>query len=206
MRAACDVFRIMPIFSDLPTRMTKQRLLHCQQWLTAFTTTVGRGSAWLALLLVLGMVLVVVLRYGFDIGNIALQESLTYLHGGLFMLAIAYTLAEDEHVRVDVLYQRFSPRGRAGVNLLGTLFLLLPICAAIFWLSLEYVASSWREQESSANGGLPFVYLLKTLLLILPALLTVQAIAELLRHGLTLLGATPAPRVSEHDEHPEEGL
>ncbi len=54
MRAACGVFRIMPIFSDLPTRMTKQRLLHCQQWLTAFTTAIGRGSAWLALLLVLG--------------------------------------------------------------------------------------------------------------------------------------------------------
>lgn len=186
--------------------MTKQRLQHCQQGLTAFTIAIGRGSAWLALLLVLGMVLVVVLRYGFDIGNIALQESLTYLHGSLFMLAIAYTLAEDEHVRVDVLYQRFSPRGQAWVNLLGTIFLLLPVCAAIFWLSLDYVASSWREQEASANGGLPFVYLLKTLLLVLPALLTVQAIAELLRHGLTLLGAAPPARVSEHDQHPEEGL
>ena len=105
----------MPIFTDLPTIMRKQRLQHCQQGLTAFTIAIGRGSAWLALLLVLGMVLVVVLRYGFDIGNIALQESLTYLHGSLFMLAIAYTLAEDEHVRVDVLYQRFSPRGRAAV-------------------------------------------------------------------------------------------
>ena len=182
--------------------MTTRLLQRWQQWLTGFTTLVGRSSAWLALLLVLGMVLVVVLRYGFGIGNIALQESLTYLHGSLFMLAIAYTLAEDEHVRVDVLYQRFSPRGRAWVNLLGTLFLLLPVCAAIFWLSLDYVISSWREQETSANGGLPFVYLLKTLLLILPALLTVQALAELLRHSLTLLGAVPpAPQA-----HPGEGL
>ena len=179
-----------------------QQLLRWQQWLTGFTTLVGRSSAWLALLLVLGMVLVVVLRYGFGIGNIALQESLTYLHGSLFMLGIAYTLAEDEHVRVDVLYQRFSLRGRAWVNLLGTLFLLLPVCVAIFWLSLDYVASSWREQEASANGGLPFVYLLKTLLLVLPALLTVQALAEVLRHGLTLLGA--APPVPQ--DHPGEGL
>ena len=111
-----------------------QQLFRWQQRLTGFTTRVGRGSAWLALLLVLGMVLVVVLRYGFGIGNIALQESLTYLHGSLFMLGIAYTLAEDEHVRVDVLYQRFSPRGRAWVNVLGTLFLLLPVCGALFWL------------------------------------------------------------------------
>lgn len=186
--------------------MTKQNLQSGQQWLAAFTTTIGRGSAWLALLLVLGIVLVVVLRYGFNIGNIALQESLTYLHGSLFMLAIAYTLAEDEHVRVDVLYQRFSPRGQAWVNLLGTLFLLLPICVAIFWLSLDYVASSWREQEGSANGGLPYVYLLKSLLLVLPALLSVQALAELLRHGLTLLGAPLPPRTTEHEKHPEEGL
>lgn len=186
--------------------MTKQNLQNGQQWLAAFTTTIGRGCAWLALLLVLGIVLVVVLRYGFNIGNIALQESLTYLHGSLFMLAIAYTLAEDEHVRVDVLYQRFSPRGQAWVNLLGTLFLLLPICVAIFWLSLDYVASSWREQEGSANGGLPYVYLLKSLLLVLPALLSVQALAELLRHGLTLLGAPLPPRTTEHEKHPEEGL
>lgn len=180
----------------------KQSLLRWQQRLTGFTVTLGRTCAWLALLLVLGMVLVVILRYAFGIGNIALQESLTYLHGALFMLAIAYTLAEDEHVRVDVLYQRFSPRLRAWVNLLGTLFLLLPVCAAIFWLSLDYVISSWREQEGSANGGLPYVYLLKSLLLVLPALLTVQGIAELLRHGLALLGAPLPPP----EQHPEDAL
>ncbi|KGD63302.1 TRAP-type transport system small permease [Alcanivorax nanhaiticus] len=177
-------------------------LFRCQRWLTGFTTRIGQASAWLALLLVLGMVLVVALRYGFGIGNIALQESLTYLHGSLFMLAIAYTLAEDEHVRVDVLYQRFSPRTRAWVNLLGTLFLLLPLCAALFWLSLDYVLSSWREQEGSANGGLPFVYLLKSLLLILPALLSVQALSETLRQILVLLGHP----VDAPTEHPEDHL
>ncbi|MZR63012.1 TRAP transporter small permease subunit [Alcanivorax sp. DP30] len=180
----------------------KQALQRWQQRLTGFTQAIGRTTAWLALLLVLGMVLVVLLRYGLGIGNIALQESLTYLHGALFMLAIAYTLAEDEHVRVDVLYQRFSPRQRAWVNLLGTLFLLLPVCAALFWLSLDYVLSSWKEQEGSANGGLPFVYLLKSLLLVLPALLAIQGLAELLRHALTLMGAPlPAPQ-----QHPEDAL
>lgn len=176
-------------------------LLRWQRWLTGITTWVGQASAWLALLLVLGMVLVVALRYGFGIGNIALQESLTYLHGSLFMLAIAYTLAEDEHVRVDVLYQRFSPRSRAWVNLLGTLFLLLPMCAAIFWLSLDYVLSSWREQETSANGGLPVVYLLKSLLLVLPALLSIQALAELLRQTLVLLGETPKTADTHQEDH-----
>ena len=180
----------------------KLSLQRWQQRLTGFTTVIGRTAAWLALLLVLGMVLVVILRYVFGIGNIALQESLTYLHGALFMLGIAYTLAEDEHVRVDVLYQRFSPRQRAWVNLLGTLFLLLPVCAALFWLSLDYVLSSWRELETSANGGLPFVYLLKSLLLVLPVLLGIQAVAELMRHGLTLLGTPQAPPA----HHPEDSL
>ena len=180
----------------------KHTFLRWQHRLTRLTTAVGRLSAWLALFLVLGMVLVVALRYAFGIGNIALQESLTYLHGALFMLAIAYTLAEDEHVRVDVLYQRFSPRTRAWVNLQGTLFLLMPLCAALFWLSLDYVASSWREQEGSANGGLPFVYLLKSLLLVLPALLGIQALADLLRHALTLLGAPLATPTA----HPEDTL
>ncbi|MGJ3255846.1 MAG: TRAP transporter small permease subunit, partial [Alcanivorax sp.] len=75
--------------------MTTLLLQRWQQRLTGFTTLVGRGSAWLALLLVLGMVLVVVLRYGFGIGNIALEESLNYLHANLFMLGIACHPAED---------------------------------------------------------------------------------------------------------------
>ncbi|EKF74546.1 TRAP-type transport system small permease [Alcanivorax hongdengensis A-11-3] len=181
--------------------MTEQ-LQRWQQRLTRFTCAIGRTSAWLALALVLVMVAVVMLRYAFGIGNIALQESLMYLHGSLFMLGIAYTLAEDEHVRVDVFYARFRPRTRAWVNLLGTLFLLLPVCGAIFGLSLHYVTSSWHTLEGSANGGLPFLYLLKSLLLVLPVLLLVQAIAELLRHGLAVAGhPLPAPQ-----EHPGEGL
>lgn len=181
--------------------MTEQ-LQRWQQRLTRFTCAIGRTSAWLALALVLVMVAVVLLRYGFGIGNIALQESLTYLHGSLFMLGIAYTLAEDEHVRVDVFYARFSPRTKAWVNLLGTMFLLLPVCGVIFGLSLHYVYMSWHELEGSANGGLPFVYLLKSLLLVLPVLLVIQAIAELLRHGLTIAGhGLPGA-----DEHPGEGL
>lgn len=176
--------------------MTQRR----QRWqlrLTDFTRAVGHISAWFALALVGIMVLVVVLRYGFDIGNTALQESLLYFHGALLTLGMAYTLAEDGHVRVDVFYRRFKPRTRAWVNLLGTLLLLLPVCGVIFWLSLDYVLSSWREGETSANGGLPFVYLLKTLLLVLPLLLTVQAVAELLRYSLILTGDNGSPEI--HD-------
>lgn len=182
--------------------MTQQRFQHLERWrqrLTAFTCGVGHLCAWFSLAMVLLTVLVVVLRYGFGIGSIALQESITYLHGALFMLGAAYALALDEHVRVDVFYQHFSPRRRALVNVLGTLFLLLPVCAAIFGLSFEYVMHSWAGLERSDNGGLPLVFVLKSLLLVLPALLTVQAMAELIRHGLTLAGATP-PQDDLEDE------
>ncbi|MCU5786600.1 TRAP-type transport system small permease [Alcanivorax marinus] len=170
-----------------------------QRRLTAFTCGVGHCCAWFAIAMVLLMVLVVVLRYGFGIGNIALQESITYLHGALFMLGAAYTLALDEHVRVDVFYQHFSPRRKALVNLLGTLLLLLPLCVAIFTLCLHYVLNSWAGLEASDNGGLPLVFMLKSLLLALPALLTLQAVAELIHAGLTLAGAD-APEPVQHDE------
>ncbi|MEO1900578.1 MAG: TRAP transporter small permease subunit [Alcanivorax sp.] len=177
----------------------QQALMRWQRRLTAFTCGVGHCCAWFAIAMVLLMVLVVVLRYGFGIGNIALQESITYLHGALFMLGAAYTLALDEHVRVDVFYQHFSPRRKALVNLLGTLLLLLPLCVAIFTLCLHYVLNSWAGLEASDNGGLPLVFVLKSLLLALPALLTLQAVAELIHAGLTLAGAD-APEPVQHDE------
>ena len=99
----------------------------------------GQASAWLSLLMVLVTFLVVVLRYAFDQGSIALQESVTYMHASLFMLAIAYTLGRDGHVRVDILYQRLSQRGRAWVDLAGTLLLLVPVCLLILWLGWDYV-------------------------------------------------------------------
>ena len=147
----------------------------------------GHAISWLALGMVLVTMAIVVLRYGFGYGNIALQESVLYMHGALFMVGIAYTLARDEHVRVDILYRRFSPRTRAWVNLLGTLVFLLPLCIFFFWYSLDYVTTSWARREGSGDaGGLPWLYVFKTLLLVMPTLLLNQGIVELLRAWLTL--------------------
>lgn len=151
----------------------------------------GRGIAWLTLFMVAITFLVVVLRYLFNLGWIAMQESVIYLHALVFMLGAAYTLKHEGHVRVDIFYRTMSARGRAWVDLLGTLLLLLPVCGFIFWISLDYVLSSWSLLEGSREaGGLPWVYLLKTALLLMPALLIVQGIGELVRSGLVLLGRT----------------
>lgn len=162
---------------------------------------IGRAVAWLTLLMVIITFTVVVLRYGFDQGSIAMQESVMYLHALNFMLGAAYTLKHDAHVRVDIFYQQMGPRGRAGVDLFGTLLLLLPVCGFIFWTSWDYVAAAWAVQESSGEaGGLPFVYLLKSLLLLMPSLLMIQAAVIIVNATLILQGK---PGLLEHDRERE---
>ncbi|WP_448569672.1 TRAP transporter small permease subunit [Thalassotalea ganghwensis] len=152
-----------------------------------FTDLTGRAIAWLTLLMVVLSFLIVLLRYGFNLGWIAMQESVLYLHGIVFMLGCAYTLKADGHVRVDIFYQRFSHRKQAWVNFLGTVFLLVPVCSTIFYLSFDYVMASWKILEKSGEaGGLPFVYLNKTLILLLPFLVLLQGIAEASRQFLIL--------------------
>ncbi|MDH5571754.1 MAG: TRAP transporter small permease subunit [Gammaproteobacteria bacterium] len=149
----------------------------------------GRFISWFSLLMVIFTFAVVVLRYGFDLGWIGLQESISYWHSLVFMLGAAYTLKRDTHVRVDIFYQNFGRKGQAWVNLLGSLFLLFPVCLFIFWISWEYVGDSWAVKEGSAEtGGLPWLYLLKTLLLIMPVLLILQGLAQALRAILILRG------------------
>lgn len=148
----------------------------------------GQASAWLTLLLVLVTFTVVVLRYVFQFGSIAMQESILYLHASVFMLGAAYTLRFDGHVRVDIFYRDFSARHKALVNLLGSLFLLLPVCIFLLWSSWGYVATAWSLREGSGEaGGLPYVYLLKTLIPLSAFLLILQGIGQALASLGTLL-------------------
>jgi len=147
----------------------------------------GRLIAWLTLLIVLITFIVVVLRYVFDIGSIALQESISYLHAFVFMLGAAYTLKHDSHVRVDIFYRNMSTIKRAWVDLLGTLFLLFPVCLFIMFSSWDYVLTSWSQlEESGEAGGLAFVYILKTTLLLMPLLLMIQGTALALKSLLSI--------------------
>lgn len=155
--------------------------------LERITEWAGRAVAWLTLAMVLVTFLVVLLRYAFDLGWISMQESVTYMHGVVFMLGAAYTLKHNGHVRVDIFYRNFGPRGRAWVDLFGVVFLLAPTCGFIAWISWDYVAGSWSVLEGSREaGGLPGVFLLKGLLLLMPILLLLQGLANALRDLLRL--------------------
>ena len=167
--------------------------------LDRFAEITGRVIAWLTLAMVLITVAVVVLRKLFETGSIALQESITYLHAAVFMLGAAYTLKHDGHVRVDIFYQKFSPRTRAWVDLLGTLLLLFPVCLYILFSSLQYVGASWSMLEGSREaGGLDGVFLLKTAIPVMAVLLLLQGCSIVLHKGLLLTGH-PVPAEPDDD-------
>ncbi len=180
-------------------------LLRCAQALESVSEWVGRAASWLSLLMVLVTFTVVVLRYAFDMGWIAMQESITYMHAVLFLTGAAYTLRHQGHVRVDIFYGRFSQRTRAWVDLLGTLFLLMPVCLFIFFISWEYVANSWSLYEGSREaGGLDGVFLLKSMILVMAGLLVLQGIAILLRCRLLLGGYID--QLYDSEDAPEESV
>ena len=154
---------------------------------------VGRSISWLTLLMVIVTFLIVMLRYIFNSGSIAMQESIIYLHTIVFMLGVAYTLKQNGHVRVDIFYEKMSVRCRAWIDLLGTIFLLIPFCIFIIVFSWNYVSLSWSLLEGSRDaGGIPALFLLKTTIPVMAVLLMFQGIAQGLRSVLVLKGQIAA--------------
>lgn len=167
--------------------MSLQALSKLQAAIDGFIDGLGRAISWFTLVMVIVMAVIVLLRYGFNIGWIAMQESVVYMHAFVFMLGAAYTLNKDEHVRVDIFYQKFSPKNKALVDLLGTLLFLLPVFGFLFYYSLDYVLASWRLLETSAEaGGIPGVFVLKTLLLVMPVLMILQGVAIAIKQLLII--------------------
>lgn len=154
------------------------------------TTLIGRAAAWLCLFIVVAQFVVVLMRYGAGFGSAKLTESIFYAHAALFMLAAAWTLRENGHVRVDIFYADARPRRKAMVDLLGALLLLIPFALSLFILSLPYVARSWSILERSREtSGLPFVYLLKTLIPVFALSLVLQGVSQAIRAAHTLRAA-----------------
>jgi len=149
--------------------------------LNQFSILIGRAVAWLTLAMILFILINVLASWLFNTSWIWLRESVTWLHGTNFLLAVGYTLNRQSHVRVDIFYSKMTQRQQAIVDTLGTLFLLLPTCIFIAWASWPAFFLSWRVSEvSSEAGGLPALYLLKSLLLLMPLLLSIEAVNQLL--------------------------
>ncbi len=136
------------------------------------------AAALTVLMALLGFAIVLA-RYGFNAGSIAAQELVIYAHAFVLLGAAAATLADDAHVRVDIFYSRWPARRRALIDLLGSLLLLWPLMAFVLWSSWGYVGNAWRRHEASAEpGGLPWVYLLKSLILLFAAQMILQGLIQ----------------------------
>ena len=159
---------------------------------------IGHAMAWVALVMVLVQFTVVVMRYVFAIGNIAMQESIWYMHGIIFMIGAGYTLLHNGHVRVDVIYGDAGPRYRAWVDFLGTIAFLIPVSAATLWLSWDYVINSWKVWEGSTEvSGLPLIWAYKTVIWVFAILLLLQAVSLLWKSWRNL--KAPPAMEREHE-------
>jgi TRAP-type mannitol/chloroaromatic compound transport system permease small subunit len=132
---------------------------------------------------------VVIGRYVFGVGSILAQEAIVYMHAGLFMLAAAWTLSRNGHVRVDIFYREAPARARAWIDLAGSIVLLLPVAALLLWVSLPYVADAWAVLERSREtSGIPAVFLLKTLIPVFALQIGLQGLALAVRAADVLAG------------------
>lgn len=157
------------------------------------THWLGVILSWLTLIMALITVILVVIRYFAELNSVGLQELVLYGHAIVFLLVSSYTLKSDEHVRVDILYRRYSKRTKAWINSLGVLLCLFPFCGFLFFISHDFVQASWISREGSSEpGGLPAVFLLKTLIPLAAILLFLQGLAELLRNLAILMNVEEA--------------
>ena len=166
----------------------KSTLLIIARRISALNRLIGKSVSLCSLFLVVLVFVIAVLRYAFKIGSIPMQELVIYLHAIIFMVGASYTLADDKHVRVDVIYAKLATVHKAWINLAGTVLFLFPVAAFILIVSIDYVALSWRINESSPEaGGLPYLFLLKSLIVIMPALLILQGLANIMTSLVTIM-------------------
>ena len=148
---------------------------------------IGRVAAWLVLVVVLLQFALVVARYLFGLGSIWLSETVIYAHAAVFMLAAAWTLRAEGHVRVDIFYADASTRTKALIDLAGAILLLLPFMLVLLWLSVPYAARSWAIFEHSQEAsGLPLVFVLRTLIPVFAVLMALQGVAQAIRAATVL--------------------
>ncbi|MDY8110437.1 TRAP transporter small permease subunit [Fulvimarina sp. 2208YS6-2-32] len=168
-----------------------QALLSFSRGIDRVTTFVGRSVSWLVLVVVLVSAGNAVIRKTFNMSSNAWLEVQWYLFGAIFMLAAAWTLLRNEHIRVDIVSNYLSKRTRDWIDFLGHIFFLLPFMILMVWLLVPYVISSYERQEFSSNAGGLIVWPAKALLLTGFILLLLQGLSEMIKRGAILFAGEP---------------
>lgn len=155
----------------------------------ALNEWIGRTASWLVLGAVVVCFLVAILRYGFSIGFTWMQELYVWQHAAVFMLGAGYTMLHGGHVGVDILTSRFTERTRAWLDIVSTFIFLFPWLAVVAIYSAPYIKSSWAVNEASSSAdGMPGLYLLKSMIWVFCAILSLQGLALVARRILFLNG------------------
>lgn len=159
------------------------------RYIDRLNTWVGKLAGYVALLMVIVVTTDVIMRYAFNTTFVAVQELEWHLFGVLFLIGAGYTLLVDGHVRVDVFYQRLSPKGQAWINLLGVLFFLLPGCYLVVDTSIQFFEMALRVNEGSPDpGGLPARYVLKAFIPIGFVLVALQGVSMGIKSFFIIIG------------------
>ncbi|OIP39060.1 MAG: C4-dicarboxylate ABC transporter permease, partial [Desulfobacteraceae bacterium CG2_30_51_40] len=152
------------------------------RWIDSINEWIGRGVAFITVGLVVVMFSDVVMRYLFKKSFVMVQELEWHLFGFIFLIGAGYTLLYDGHVRVDVIYQKLKPAAKAWINLLGTIFFLIPGCLMVIITSWKFTHNSWMVFEGSPDpGGIPLRFIIKGAITVGFALLLMQGLALGLR-------------------------
>ncbi len=167
---------------------------------------VGNAVYWLVLAMVLVSSANAVTRYLFNLGSNAWLELQWYLFAAVFLLCAGYTLKHNEHIRIDVVSSRFSPRTRAWVDVFGTLFFLLPVALMIMALSWPIFVNAWVSNEASANAGGLIRWPARLMIPVGFLLLSLQGISELIKRIAFLRGLIPDPAEKHQSVVAEEGV
>ena len=151
---------------------------------------VGQIFSWLSLGIVVVCFSVVVQRYVFSVSYVWMQDLYIWLNGAMFTAVAGFALLRDNHVRVDIFYRPAAMRTRAVIDLVGVLIFLLPFAVIVYLYSIPFVLRAWSYYESSANvGGMPGLFILKSFIIALVALLAAQGVAMICRSVLVLGGS-----------------
>lgn len=161
----------------------------------AVTAFIGRSVSWLILVAVLVSAGNAIIRKAFDTSSNAWLELQWYLYGAVFLLAAAYTLQRNEHVRIDIVTSNFSKRTRDWIDLLGHIFFLLPFCLLMLYLSWPFFINSFNNGEISLNAGGLTIWPAKLMILCCFVLLTAQAFSEIIKRWAVIKGVIADPYV-----------
>lgn len=184
-----------------------QALLALSRHIDRINEMIGKSVAWLILIAIVVSAVNATVRKLFNTSSNAWLELQWYLYGAAFMLAAAYTLKQNEHIRIDIVYGRWSRRTQHWIDLFGHVFFLMPFVLLMTWFFAPYVLQSFRSQEVSTNAGGLIIWPAKALLLIGFAQLSLQGISEIIKKIAVMRGLIedPHPFVSAHEAAEREG-